>query len=127
MQDGRRPPLPYPPCRGERRVVGLRQVDAVRVEIGDTRPRGADSTDPAGRRAHTDSEPVVLAHKQQRERKPFMRAVRGGIERTGRRGVVDRRVPKTAYHEGVIRPWPWHAELGSAPDGEGQPYGSWQV
>jgi len=88
MQEGRLSPRSHPigelgrQCEHRLRVAA---VDSFVAEMCSLRVRRRD---PVGRRAHADSKPVVLADKQQRQRQALMRAMHGGVDRSGGDRVV---------------------------------------
>ena len=120
VQEGGLAAVAHPGRRGQRGVVDLREVSAVRVEVPDAGPAGLRGRDPAGRRPHADAQAVVLADQQQRHRQPLIGAVSGRVERSGGARVVDRRVAEAAGHDGVLRPGRGRSQLGRAGQREGQ-------
>ena len=77
--------------------------------------------DPTRRRPHADADPVVLADEQQRHRQLPVRGVRGGVDRSGRGGVVGRGVAEAAHDDRAGRPCELDAQLGSPAERERDP------
>ena len=97
---------------GNRRVVRRRHVKPVGREVREPGPGAVRTLDPAGRCADRNAQAVVLADEQNGHRQPLVGGVERGIDRTGRGGVIGRRVAERADHHRVAGPRRIDTELG---------------
>src|SRR6478735_6818335 len=97
------------------------QVAAVGAEVGEAVAVSVVGVDPTLRCFGADANAVVFADVQQRERKPLVGSVNGGVDRTDRGRVVDRRVAETAHRDRVARPWRGDTDFGGSRNGERHP------
>ena len=94
------------------------RIVAIDGDIAQVRPRRERRLDPTGRRAHTDTETVVLADEHQGHRQPLIRAVRGGVERGSGDRMIGGRIAEAAQRDRVARPWRLHLQFRRAINGE---------
>ena len=116
MEHRRTPRVAHP--RGElpRRFQKACRIVALRACVPEAGAAPERLGHPAGGRRNADPKPVVLTHKEQRDRQPLVRGVRRGVQRGLRGRVIQRSVSKAAHGDGVARPGALHPEFPSPVD-----------
>src|SRR5665811_168530 len=99
MEEGRTALRPDPVGGGIGHAERLDRVASVGVEILQPREFLESTGDPTRWRPYADPEAVVFANEKQRHPQTLVLALRRGVERTLRGGMVRRGVPETAHHD----------------------------
>ncbi len=104
------------PSRDGHDLGGVGAVDLLVAEVG---TMAIGRLDPPLRRADRDADAVVLADQEQRQGQVLVGDADGGVDGTGRRRVVGRRVTEAAHHQRVGGPADRRLQLAGPADGEG--------
>ena len=83
--------------------------------------------DPVAGCPHADAEAVVLAHEEQWQRQPLVRAVQRRVHGAGGHRVVGRRITERAHDGRVVGPRRRHAQARCSADGERDTHGPGQM